>query len=260
MRVGVDVARGAVVGAQPRVNVVVVRGCDRRDSVVAAAAVRAARRIGVRGDEAERADLGGESSRHRYFLLFGLPTYRPVPLAGLGPKGVFGSAVAASQLGRRRAASSATICFMADPAPTRETIEALVRAINDHDIERILGFYEETITNHGRPAGRDEMRAVHTLIFTTFPDWRLEVDDLVTTSDRAVVRGRLCGTHSRAVPSPADQFLFGGALRGVEPAGRRFDVAAMHLWELAANGTVTAHWAVRDDLTLRRQATGESQP
>lgn len=99
------------------------------------------------------------------------------------------------------------------------------------------------------------MRDVHELIFTAFPDWRVDVDEVILTSDRAVARGRLRGTYRANVPSPADQLLFGGALHGVEPAGQRVDFAAIHIWELSTTGKVTAHWAVRDDLTLRLQVT-----
>lgn len=141
---------------------------------------------------------------------------------------------------------------------TREVIHELIAAVNDHDVERIVGFYDDTVANHGMPTGLRGMRKVHELIFATFPDWTVDVEDVITTSDRAVVRGRLRGTHAVAVPPPADQFLFGGALRGVEPAGRSIDVAAIHIWEFSPDGKVTAHWAVRDDLSLHRQATGSA--
>ena len=149
---------------------------------------------------------------------------------------------------------------MSQGASTGSAIEGLIAAINAHDVDAIVGYYDENISNHGAPVGRGGMRRVHELIFAAFPDWRIDVDELITTSDRAVARGRRRGTHRNAVPSPADQLLFGGALHGVEPAGRAIDVGAIHIWELAASGSITAHWAVRDDLTLRRQATGATQP
>ena len=140
--------------------------------------------------------------------------------------------------------------------PTQDIVNGLLAAINAHDLDEIVRFYDETVTNHGIPVGPEGMRGVHELIFKAFPDWRVDVEELITTSDRAVARGRLRGTHNGMVRSPADEFLFGGALRGVEPAGRAVDVVAIHIWELSASGTVTAHWAVRDDLTLHRQVTG----
>ena len=147
---------------------------------------------------------------------------------------------------------------MSDPSVdgVADVVEGLIAAINAHDVDAVVAWYDEEITNHGVVVGRRGMRAVHELIFTTFPDWSLVVEDVVTAPGRAVVRGRLRGTHSAAVPPPADARLFGGALRGVEPAGRWIDVAAMHLWEVSPAGLVTAHWAVRDDLSMHRQATG----
>lgn len=139
---------------------------------------------------------------------------------------------------------------------TRAIVDGLLAAINAHDVDRIVRFYDETVTNHGIPVGPEGMREVHELIFKAFPDWRVDVDEVITSSDRAVARGRLRGTHKGTLPSPADELLFGGALRGIEPAGRAIDVAAIHIWEFSASGTVTAHWAVRDDLTLYLQVTG----
>lgn len=142
----------------------------------------------------------------------------------------------------------------------RAAVEGLVAAINAHDLDRIESFYDETVTNHGRPVGPTGMRHVHDLIFTAFPDWRVDVDDVIVTSDRAVVRGTLRGTHRALVPAPADQLLFGGALHRVEPAGRSVAFAAIHIWEFSAAGKVTAHWAVRDDLALRLQVTASDPP
>ena len=142
---------------------------------------------------------------------------------------------------------------------SRATIELLLAAINAHDVERILGFYDQEVTNHGVVVGPNGMRAVHEAIFTAFPDWRLEAEEIIATNDRVVVRGRLTGTYAGNVPQPLDERLFGGALRGSGPSGQRIDVPAIHIWALSSPGKVSAHWAVRDDLALRTQVIGEGR-
>jgi predicted ester cyclase len=57
-------------------------------------------------------------------------------------------------------------------------------------------------------------------IFRTFPDWKLEIVEMVAEGDSVLVRCRVSGTH-RGVAARA---VNGGFLVGVQPTGKHFEV------------------------------------
>ena len=77
-----------------------------------------------------------------------------------------------------------------------------------------------------------------------FPDVHLEVEDIVATDAKVILRVVLKGTHR-------------GEFQGIPPTGK--DVAfagiAMHQIE---NGQVVEHWGVMDLLSLMQQLGGQS--
>jgi steroid delta-isomerase-like uncharacterized protein len=85
-------------------------------------------------------------------------------------------------------------------------------------------------------------------ILTTFPDWKMEIVDMVAEGDSVVVRCRISGTH-RGV---GKRNVNGGYLVGVPPTGKHFEVQAMH-WFKLRDGKITEHFPSRDDLGMTRQ-------
>lgn len=61
-------------------------------------------------------------------------------------------------------------------------------------------------------------------IFRTFPDWKMEIVEMVAESESVVVRCRVSGTH-RGVGTKR---INGGFLVGVPPTGKRFEVQHIH--------------------------------
>ena len=85
-------------------------------------------------------------------------------------------------------------------------------------------------------------------IYTTFPDWRQELIDIVAEGDTVVVRSRVCGTHRGVGKLPVN----GGLLVGVPPTEKSFIVEHIH-WYVMRDGQVVDHYATRDDLGMMRQ-------
>ena len=96
----------------------------------------------------------------------------------------------------------------------------------------------------GRQALMDNMRD----IFTTFPDWKREIVDLVADGESVVVRCRVSGTHR----GKGTKRVLGGLLVGVEPTGKRIEVQHIH-WYRVRDGKITDHFANRDDLGMTQQ-------
>jgi predicted ester cyclase len=129
-----------------------------------------------------------------------------------------------------------------------EVIRQHHERLNRGDLQGAILDYAEDAKNHGRPVGRDGLRLVLEDIYTTFPDWRMEIVEIVAAGDAVVVRSMVSGTH-RGVGKRA---VNGGMLVGVEPTQKRFEVQHIH-WYRLRDGKIVEHRANRDDLSMMRQ-------
>src|SRR5271156_2791827 len=76
---------------------------------------------------------------------------------------------------------------------------ALIRAhydlLNKGDWKTALTYFAEDTKNFGRPVGRVGVGYVLQDIWTTFPDFRLDIINIVAQGDVVIVRGKSSGTH-----------------------------------------------------------------
>ena len=132
----------------------------------------------------------------------------------------------------------------------------MLASLNAGDVDAAAAAFSTDVENHGRRVGRQGMLAVFGAQRVVFPDWHHEVEQTVVEGNTVVTRSVLSGTHLGSLSGPMASLLFGGALDGIEPAGRRVTFSAIHVWEVEGD-QIVRHWATRDDLLLRRQAAGE---
>jgi steroid delta-isomerase-like uncharacterized protein len=148
---------------------------------------------------------------------------------------------------------------MAQGAAELERNRAVVREyldlINRGEWKQAAEFYSPDTrhnpgTSGGGPVavGLANRLAVLEDILTTFPDWKMQIIDMVAEGDSVVVRCRISGTH-RGV---GKLNVNGGYLVGVSPTGKHFEIQAMH-WFKLRDGKITEHSASRDDLGMTRQ-------
>ena len=74
---------------------------------------------------------------------------------------------------------------------------------------------------------------------TGFPDFRLELEDVVAEADRVAVRWTFRGTHA-------------GVFLGIEPTGKAVSMSAVEV-NRVSDGTVAEHWVVLDQFGLLQQ-------
>lgn len=117
-----------------------------------------------------------------------------------------------------------------------------------NDISGMLTDVAEDAKNFGRTVGRDGFRRVLEDIFTTFPDWHVEIVDSVTQGDSVVMRCKVSGTHRGNGKIPVN----GGMLVGVAPTGKHFETDHIH-WLKFRDGKIVDHYATRDDIGMMRQ-------
>ena len=110
------------------------------------------------------------------------------------------------------------------------------------------GDFAEEASNFERPVGREGILRVLEDIYTTFPDWSMEIEDMAAEGDNVVVRCRVSGTHLGV----GRLHVNGGKLVGIEPTGKRFGVQHIH-WYKLRDGRIVDHYAVRDDLGMMSQ-------
>ena len=139
----------------------------------------------------------------------------------------------------------------------RAVVLAMLAALNAGDLDAAVAAFALDAENHGRRVGHDGMRAVFEAQRLAFPDWHHEVVQTVVEGSVVVTRSMLSGTHTGRLAGPMASRLFGGALEGLEPEGRRVEIQAIHVWEVEGD-RIVRHWATRDDLGMRRQAAGTS--
>jgi len=100
--------------------------------------------------------------------------------------------------------------------------------------------------NFGAPAGRKEIIALFDDIYTTFPDYRFELVDMIAEGDIVSIRVKASGTHLGVMKKTIRE------LRGVLPTQKRFEVDHIH-WYKLKDGKIVDHWAIRDDLKMMEQ-------
>lgn len=109
-------------------------------------------------------------------------------------------------------------------------------------------FLSEDTRNFGRPVGREGYQRVWTDIYTTFPDWKMDIVEIIASGDSVIMRAKVSGTHSGVGQMPIN----GGLLVGVKPTGKHFEVQHIH-WFKLRDGKIVDHYATRDDVGMMQQ-------
>ena len=113
---------------------------------------------------------------------------------------------------------------------------------NGHDLDAIDGLVSPEYVNHAASTEeyrRGGARRAVEWVLSVFPDHRFDVEDAAADGQTVALRGTMVATHE-------------GELMGIGPTGRRVSAQQSH-WFRVADGKITKHWAVRDDLGMMRQ-------
>jgi predicted ester cyclase len=96
------------------------------------------------------------------------------------------------------------------------------------------------------PAGPGGIKELIGMYRSAFPDIRFTTGEMICEGDTVAHRWTFTGSHE-------------GALMGVEPTGRRVEVAGVEM-NRVENGRISASWTVSDSLGLMRQLGLTPQP
>lgn len=92
----------------------------------------------------------------------------------------------------------------------------------------------------GLPPTKDGMLEYFESLLVSFPDLRMQVDDLIAGGDKTVARVTVTGTHQ-------------GEFMGAAPTGNRVEMQLIDIMQFDDAGLVAAHWGVTDMLSLLQQ-------
>jgi len=87
--------------------------------------------------------------------------------------------------------------------------------------------------------GHDAWRKHAQILFDTFPDANVRIDDIVAADDKVAVRVRITGTHR-------------GEFLGVAPTGKTIEYISHEVYRFE-NGELAEEWICSDNVTLMRQ-------
>jgi predicted ester cyclase len=122
---------------------------------------------------------------------------------------------------------------MTAPEETKALVRRLVEMVNAGDLEGL----EEVARGQIAEAARGWIGPFR----DSFPDFRMEVRDLIAEGDKVVGYFKCSGTHQ-------------GEWRGIPPSGRRFqDVDEVYIFRVEHGRLASAIAVVEDNLTRMRQ-------
>jgi len=91
----------------------------------------------------------------------------------------------------------------------------------------------------GVPPTRDGVRALFTGFWAAFPDLRAEIHSQIAEGDRVVTHKTLTGSHR-------------GPFLGIPPTNQQIAIEVIDILRVA-DGKITDHWAVIDQLGMLQQ-------
>ena len=116
--------------------------------------------------------------------------------------------------------------------------------INTGALDRIDEFLTEDFVDHeefpGIPSDREGVKQFFSMMRSAFPDFRIDIEDILVEGDRVAVHLRLTGTHE-------------GEFMGIAPTHKRIDVEGGDFLRIVDEERAAEHWGVTDVMTLMQQ-------
>ena len=124
------------------------------------------------------------------------------------------------------------------------SIQRLYDLINAGDIDgfgrQLADDFVERNEVPGIPPNKAGVVQYFQMLLAAFPDFRMDVEDVIASSDRAVARVRVTGTHK-------------GEFMGIPATEKSAAVNLIDITRFGDDGLAHEHWGVVDQLALMQQ-------
>jgi predicted ester cyclase len=128
-----------------------------------------------------------------------------------------------------------------------QILQRNITALNNRDFEAYLSNQHPDVTislpGGVQVRGRDQVRASTQLMFTAFPDGKLQFGEQVLTDDAAATEVVFTGTHTGPLATPAGE---------VSPTGRAVRTTTVSMLRFR-DGMIITERVIGDELDLVRQ-------
>ncbi|MDN5795774.1 MAG: ester cyclase [Intrasporangium sp.] len=124
------------------------------------------------------------------------------------------------------------------------TMRSTYERINAGDIAGFGDLMADDFVEHeggpGFPLTKQGTLEYFRVLLTAFPDFRMDVEDVIAGGDKAVARIKLAGTHQA-------EFM------GIPATGKAVDIGLIDIMRFDQAGLVAEHWGVADQLSFMQQ-------
>ena len=124
------------------------------------------------------------------------------------------------------------------------SIQRLYDLINAGDIDgfgrQLADDFVEHNENPGVPPTKAGTLQYFQMLVRAFPDFRMDVQDVIASGDKAVARLQVFGTHR-------------GEFMGIPATGKSAAVNLIDITRFGDDGLAREHWGVVDQLALMQQ-------
>ena len=125
-----------------------------------------------------------------------------------------------------------------------KSIRRLYDLINTGDIDgfgrQLADDFVEHNENPGVPPTKAGTLQFFQMLISAFPDFRMDVQDVFASGDKAVARLRMTGTHQ-------------GEFMGIPATGNTCAVNLIDITRFGDDGLAREHWGVADMLAMMQQ-------
>jgi len=128
-------------------------------------------------------------------------------------------------------------------------IQAVMRRIyrevftqgNDELIDELMheDFVEHEDLPPGVPPGREAPKAMMAMMRSAFPDFSVDIEELLQDGNKVIARARFSGTHQ-------------GEFMGIPATGNKFDISVIDIIEFRGDKAI-AHWGLMDNAKMMEQ-------
>lgn len=126
----------------------------------------------------------------------------------------------------------------------RALAQEWLKEINAHNIDAFDRYLTPDFVEHEEVpgvegSGSEVPKAFFGMVFTAFPDMRMEILDTAVDSDKVWWRFRMTGTNT-------------GEFMGMPPTGKKIDIEGIDVLRMEGD-RAAEHWGVTDQMKMMQQ-------
>jgi len=115
-----------------------------------------------------------------------------------------------------------------------------IEAINSHDLSPVEDIVAPDFLDHTRQLrGPEGVRQFLSTVFGSFPDFHMDLEDLISSGEKVWIRVTITGTHR-------------GDFMGLPPTGKNFVEPAVWIFRIV-DGKAVEVWSVADEMDFNQK-------